>query len=69
MGDYSMTVDLNGCERCHGDGHPGITFTPLTHPVEIGDTKITHWTPCPTNGEPILLATIQETFRPRREED
>lgn len=50
-----ITLDLNGCARCNGDGHPGITFQPLTHPVEIGGHMLTHWAPCPTNGEPILM--------------
>ena len=47
---------LNGCARCHGDGHDDLTFLPLTHVVECdcGET-FTHWAPCPTNGEPILL--------------
>jgi hypothetical protein len=33
-----------------------MTFMPLAHPVELDDgTAFTHWAPCPTNGEPILL--------------
>ncbi len=52
-----VTVDLVGCARCRGDGHPGLEFLPLAYPVELeGDEPdLTHWAPCPTNGEPILL--------------
>jgi len=51
-----ISFDQIGCARCGGDGHPGMTFMPLAHPVELDDgTAFTHWAPCPTNGEPILL--------------
>lgn len=50
-----VTINQVGCARCHGDGHPGITFQPLTHPLVLGLYEFTHWAPCPTNGEPILL--------------
>jgi hypothetical protein len=57
-GGESITYDLVGCARCHGDGHPQITFEPLTFPyVEDNGTEMTHWAPCPTNGEPILMGT------------
>lgn len=60
-GEYSLHAtirDITGCARCHGDGHEQITFTPLTHPyVEDSGLVMTHWAPCPTNGEPILLGT------------
>lgn len=49
-----LIVDMKGCARCEGEGHPQIRFKKLTHPV--GD--LTHWAPCPTNGEPILLKQI-----------
>lgn len=59
-----ITIDLVGCARCHGEGHPELTFVPLTYPVEIprGDMveytlTFTHWAPCPNNGEPIMFAT------------
>ena len=48
-------TDLNGCARCHGDGHEGLVFKPLEHAVEDADGEYTHWAPCPTNGEPILM--------------
>lgn len=56
----SVTFDLNGCARCDGEGHPGLTFEPLTYPLEIGDAVLTHWAPCPTNGEPILLRFVEK---------
>lgn len=52
----TITFDQEGCARCGGDGHPGITFTRLTHPSEpCPGMRGTHWAPCPTNGEPIIL--------------
>lgn len=57
--DGPLTLDLNGCARCHGDGHPGLTFTPLIHPLQIAGETLTHWAPCPANGEPILMQTRQ----------
>lgn len=57
-----VTFDQVGCARCHGDGHPGITFKRLTHAFEPDGVEeaYTHWAPCPTNGEPIMLAFIDE---------
>ncbi len=54
-----ITMTIVGCARCRGDGHENLEFVPLTWPVEILDVKLTHWTSCPTNGEPILM-TIQD---------
>jgi hypothetical protein len=53
-----ITFDLVGCARCHGDGHPGLTFAKLRYPVESSDPPLTHWALCPANGEPILLAFV-----------
>ena len=61
-----LTIDLGGCARCEGEGHPKLVFTELTHPQRIlnehGDVlhSFTHWAPCPTNGQPIMLAIIPE---------
>lgn len=53
----NITVDIIGCARCHGDGHKGLSFKPLTHPVTENDrTLFTHWTTCPTTYEPILMS-------------
>lgn len=52
---------ITGCARCGGDGHEDIRWEPLTFPVEDTDgTQWTHWAPCPTNGEPILLTIRDE---------
>jgi hypothetical protein len=51
----------HGCARCGADGHDDLTYLPLTYPIEFGDAAnsvATHWAPCPTNGEPILLCTM-----------
>ena len=52
---FRMTIV--GCARCHGDGHEDVFWMPLTHPLEAGGVRFTHWAPCPTNGEPILMRT------------
>ena len=41
---------LVGCARC-GHNHLNLSFRPLLHPCG----NLTHWVPCPTNGEPILM--------------
>jgi len=38
------------CARCGGD-HDEMKFTRLSHP----SAEWTHWAPCPTNGEPLML--------------
>lgn len=55
MADTDVTVDLQGCARCDGPGHPGITFRKLTRAIDTGEARFSHWAPCPTNGEPILM--------------
>lgn len=39
-----------GCARC-GKDHVGVLFMKLDRPMKGS----THWAPCPTNGQPILL--------------
>lgn len=58
--DLEFTMDQRGCARCYGDGHPGITFKKLTYPVDLVEPPFTHWAPCPTNGEPILLQFYED---------
>lgn len=50
---------VRGCARC-GEDHDNITWRPLTKPIAEHDGSVwwTHWTPCPTNGEPILQAEV-----------
>lgn len=59
-------VNMNGCARCHAEGHANVLFRPLTHPVEAEGTgfhgaRFTHWAPCPITGEPILMRHIERT--------
>ena len=52
----NLRIDVNGCARCHGNGHKGLLFFELTFPVVDADgTTWTHWAPCPKNGEPVLM--------------
>lgn len=47
---------IKGCARCHGDGHDGLMFERLEHPIVDDDgTTWAWWAACPTNGQPILL--------------
>lgn len=50
-----FTIDIQGCARCDGEGHLGLTFHRLRHPVELQGCALTHWATCPTTGEPIML--------------
>jgi len=50
-----------GCARCHGEGHEDLWWEPLTYPAEFGAARFTHWAPCPTNGQPILMCYVEET--------
>jgi hypothetical protein len=46
------------CARC-GQDHPQLVFKKFLRSVEadeVGDNPSwTHWAPCPTNGDPILM--------------
>lgn len=53
-------VSITGCARCDGDGHPDLAFWPLVHPLEVGGVTMQWWAPCPTNGQPILLAVVDK---------
>lgn len=46
---------LVNCARC-GDNHGELTFLELTYP----NGENTHWCPCPTNDEPIMMRIIPE---------
>lgn len=50
---------ISNCARC-GENHDDIEWKALTRAIPENDGSIlwTHWYPCPTNGEPILCATI-----------
>lgn len=54
-GTFEMSTEH--CARCDGD-HVGVLALPLTQPhspPEAGGLVWTHWFPCPTNGEPVLV--------------
>ena len=57
---------LNGCARCHSDGHADLIFYPLTHPVKSikGTIIATHWAMCPIVEEPILMTETDEPIEP-----
>lgn len=46
-------MDVGGCARC-GLDHAGLVFRALVQPAKVGLVTLTHWVPCPANGEPIL---------------
>lgn len=55
-------ANLKNCSRCGGD-HQAVVAKPLTIPVappEAGGLAWSHWFPCPTNGEPIMVS-VRET--------
>lgn len=57
----SIVVDLEGCARCWGRGHPGLEFEKLDHQVDSDDgAPMTHWAACPSNGQPILLGVAAD---------
>lgn len=56
--DTITCVKLAGCARCGGT-HEHVTFRPMAKPFappEANGMAWTHWAPCPTNGDPILLS-------------
>ena len=54
-----MKISIIHCERCSQD-HVDLEFQRLTRPMINGETW-THWAPCPTTGEPIMLR-VQEVY-------
>lgn len=51
-----VVASVHGCARCGGGHVNKIEWRRLERPVVDGDgTTWTHWCPCPTNGEPILM--------------
>jgi hypothetical protein len=62
IGEPLHIKGLTGCARCRGEGHVDLTFEPLAYPLDLNDGSrpLTHWAPCPTNGQPILLSQANE---------
>lgn len=72
MLDASMVIDMQGCSRCGGEGHPQQVFLKFINPIpnEAGTEALYEfWSICPTTNEPILLqkqaAPSVETFTPK----
>lgn len=61
-----MTVHARVIERCArcGEDHATVEFERLARPIEVGEVTLTHWAPCPTNGEPILMQVVAEEPKP-----
>jgi len=52
--------DIVCCARC-GENHNALEFFRLTIPMTDSDESLwTHWAPCPTNGQPVLLKLIDD---------
>lgn len=53
--DGWIRTTVRSCARC-GEDHPDWDFQRFTRPCQ----DLTHWAPCPTNGEPILLKIVSD---------
>ena len=52
----AFKIDIQHCARCEGN-HADLEFTRLRLPVKAGACVMyEYWAPCPTTGEPIMLA-------------
>lgn len=56
--DEPLTIArVTGCARC-GGSHEDVIARRMVRPfapAEAGGLTWTHWAPCPTNGDPILI--------------
>lgn len=50
-----IPINVRRCARC-GAYHTGLEFVALGQPI----FEYTHWAPCPTTGEPILMRRENE---------
>lgn len=57
-GRASGTHSISNCARCGGD-HDDLEFEVLARPAPSSDLEYTAWCPCPTNGQPILMETLE----------
>lgn len=74
-------IRITGCARCDGD-HEHLEARKLARPFapagafdpQRGQLTWTHWAPCPTNGDPILIMVTADaapgvfTHGPRADE-
>lgn len=58
--EYKHVTKIINCARC-GLDHINLDFEKLNSPVYDDDNQImyTHWCPCPTNGQPILMVEVE----------
>jgi len=49
---------ITNCARC-GKNHEDLEFEVLARPAPSGDLEYTAWAPCPTNGQPVLMETLE----------
>jgi hypothetical protein len=52
-------ISVNGCARC-GDDHR-LPFYELERAMRTGRLVWTHWTLCPSTGEPIMMRFVEES--------
>ena len=50
-----MKVDITNCSRC-GFNHDQLEFTEL----DQTQNEWSHWAPCPTNGQPIMMSCTED---------
>lgn len=61
-GSNMFVVSFDNCVRC-GLAHAGLVTKPFERPVAPPDAPHvwTHWTTCPTNGDPVLVMRTSPT--------
>lgn len=63
--DTCVLKNIRHCARCGGDHEGELVARPLTQPFappEAGGIVWSHWLPCPTNGEPIMVRIEEKPF-------
>lgn len=71
MGSDDDTLHIRqivGCARC-GGGHERVEARRMAQPFappEAGGLVWTHWVPCPTNGDPILIMVEEDAVTDER---
>jgi hypothetical protein len=54
--EVALSSGLANCARCGGDHPDRLEWRRFGRPVVIDErTWFSHWAPCPSTGEPILL--------------
>lgn len=59
LGPGELRIDIPRCARCLTE-HDQLLFKQLGHPIELPyQPPVTHWSLCPSNGQPILMVVGQ----------